>query len=69
MASMFVEQDDAMKTKVANFKIPAASMSSFDIYSMAVCIFLYKILLDPLVGRIKRSSKGEPEPTTRRMTG
>nr|GMD78287.1 protein NRT1/ PTR FAMILY 7.3 [Ipomoea batatas] len=61
MASLFVEQGDAMETKVANFIIPAASMSSFDICSVAVCIFLYRRLLDPLVGRIKRSSKGEPE--------
>nr|GMD74787.1 Proton-dependent oligopeptide transporter family [Ipomoea batatas] len=58
MASLFVEQGDAMETKVANFIIPAASMSSFDIYSVAVCIFLYRRLLDPLVGKIKRSSKG-----------
>lgn len=58
MASLFVEQGDAMETKIANFRIPAASMSSFDICSVAVCIFLYRRLLDPLVGRMKKS-KGE----------
>ncbi|KAI9178434.1 hypothetical protein LWI28_026449 [Acer negundo] len=62
MASLFVEQGAAMKTTVSNFRIPPASMSSFDILSVALFIFLYRRVLDPLVGRLKKkSSKGLTE--------
>lgn len=44
-----------MKTTVSNFKIPPASMSSFDILSVAVFIFLYRRVLDPLVSRFRKS--------------
>ncbi|KAI3453427.1 hypothetical protein Pfo_010090 [Paulownia fortunei] len=56
MASLFVEQGDAMNTKISNFRIPAASMSSFDIISVAVFIFLYRKVLDPLVRRIRKNN-------------
>ncbi|KAJ4715234.1 Protein NRT1/ PTR FAMILY 7.3 like [Melia azedarach] len=51
MASLFVEQGAAMKTNIANFHIPAASMSSFDILSVAAFIlftgeFLTHLLQD-----------------------
>ncbi|XP_016504963.1 protein NRT1/ PTR FAMILY 7.3-like [Nicotiana tabacum] len=58
MASIFVEQGDAMKTTIGKFRIPAASMSSFDIMSVAVVIFLYRRVLDPFVKKIKKH-KGE----------
>ncbi|KAM6557459.1 hypothetical protein CsatB_004478 [Cannabis sativa] len=61
MASLFVEQGAAMKTTISNFRIPPASMSSFDILSVAVFIFLNRRILDPLVGRLKSSSKGLTE--------
>lgn len=56
MASCFVEQGDAMITTQVNFRIPAASMSSFDILSVAPAIFLKHGVLDPL--RFKKS-KGD----------
>ncbi|KAI3469042.1 hypothetical protein Pfo_025705 [Paulownia fortunei] len=56
MASLFVEQGDAMNTKISNFQIPPASMSSFDILSVAVFIFLYRRVLDPLVRRIRKNN-------------
>ncbi|CAN1334017.1 Protein NRT1/ PTR FAMILY 7.2, partial [Linum perenne] len=56
MASLFVEQGAAMKTTISGFRIPPASMSSFDILSVALFIFLYRRVLDPLVGRIKKTS-------------
>ncbi|KAK2976751.1 hypothetical protein RJ640_024158 [Escallonia rubra] len=56
MASLFVEQGAAMKTTIANFHIPPASMSSFDILSVAAFIFIYRRVLDPLVARFKKSS-------------
>ncbi|KAJ6308518.1 hypothetical protein OIU76_018157 [Salix suchowensis] len=62
MASLFVEQGAAMKTTVSNFKIPPASMSSFDIVSVAFFIFLYRRVLDPLVSRVKKTgSRGLTE--------
>lgn len=55
MASLFVEQGDAMDTKVSSFHIPPASMSTFDILSVAVFIFVYRRVLDPLVARTMKS--------------
>ncbi|KAK4344851.1 hypothetical protein RND71_035027 [Anisodus tanguticus] len=56
MASLFVEQGAAMKTTLSGFHIPPASMSSFDILSVAAFIFIYRRILDPLVARLKKSS-------------
>ncbi|XWS62110.1 hypothetical protein CRYUN_Cryun07bG0183200 [Craigia yunnanensis] len=53
MASLFVEQGASMKTTISNFRIPPASMSSFDILSVALFIFLYRRVLDPLVGFVE----------------
>ena len=51
-----------MNTVVSNFHIPPASMSSFDILSVAFFIFLYRRVLDPLAGKLKKSdSKGITE--------
>lgn len=55
MASLFVEQGAAMRTTISGFHIPPASMSSFDILSVAAFIFFYRRVLDPLVASIKRS--------------
>ncbi|KAL9668969.1 hypothetical protein QQ045_006510 [Rhodiola kirilowii] len=54
MASLFVEQGAAMKATIGKFQIPPASMSSFDIMSVAVFIFLYRRVLDPLVRRVRK---------------
>lgn len=64
MASLFVEQGAAMKTTISNFKIPPASMSSFDILSVAAFIFFYRRVLDPLVRKFRKkgsSCKGLTE--------
>lgn len=62
MASLFVEQGAAMKVTVSNFRIPPASMSSFDILSVALFIFLYRRILDPLISRLqKKGSQGLTE--------
>ncbi|KAK7295373.1 hypothetical protein RJT34_18280 [Clitoria ternatea] len=55
MASLFVEQGNAMDTKISTFEIPPASMSSFDILSVAAFIFIYRRVLDPLVARTTKS--------------
>lgn len=62
MASLFVEQGAAMKTTLLGFHIPPASMSSFDILSVATFIFIYRRVLDPLVARLKgKKAKGLTE--------
>ncbi|GLT34702.1 hypothetical protein SLA2020_092030 [Shorea laevis] len=62
MASLFVEQGAAMKTTIPNFTIPPASMSSFDTLSVALFIFIYRRVIDPLVGRMrKKDIKGLTE--------
>lgn len=55
MTSLFVEQGAAMNTTVAGFHVPPASMSSFDILSVAAFIFIYRRLIDPAVGRFRKS--------------
>ncbi|XP_042504680.1 protein NRT1/ PTR FAMILY 7.3-like [Macadamia integrifolia] len=55
MASLFVEQGAAMNTSFAGFRIPPASMSSFDILSVAAFIFIYRRILDPFVGKLRKT--------------
>lgn len=58
MASTFVEQGAAMDTRISSsFKIPPASMSCFDILSVAIFIFIYRRVINPLVAR-KNNNKG-----------
>ncbi|XP_059633766.1 protein NRT1/ PTR FAMILY 7.3-like [Cornus florida] len=59
MASLFVEQGAAMKTTISTFHIPPASMSSFDILSVAAFIFIYRRILDPLVARLRKKGLTE----------
>ncbi|KAJ8434190.1 hypothetical protein Cgig2_004661 [Carnegiea gigantea] len=61
MASLFVEQGAAMKTTISDFRIPAASMSSFDVLSVAAFIFIYRRVLDPIVGRVTKKTRGITE--------
>ena len=61
MASLFVEQGAAMKTTISSFDIPLASMSSFDILSVATFIFIYRRVLDPLVALRMNNAKGLTE--------
>ncbi|OWM69238.1 protein NRT1/ PTR FAMILY 7.1 isoform X2 [Punica granatum] len=61
MASLFVEQGDVMNTKIGNFKIPAASMSTFDICSVLICTGIYRQFLVPLAGRLSGNPKGLTE--------
>lgn len=61
MASLFVEQGAAMKSTISNFQIPPASMSSFDILSVAAFIFIYRRVIAPLVSRMRKTGKGLTE--------
>ncbi|XP_038975158.1 protein NRT1/ PTR FAMILY 7.3-like [Phoenix dactylifera] len=61
MASLFVEQGAAMNTDVRGFRIPPASMSAFDILSVATVIFFNRRLLHPVICRLKKSPSGLTE--------
>lgn len=67
MASLFVEQGAAMKTSIRNFRIPASSMSSFDILSVAFFIFAYRRFLDPLFARLNKTEPNKGLTELQRM--
>lgn len=61
MASLFVEQGDVMDATVGSFRIPAASMSAFDICSVLLCTMIYRRILVPLAGKLTRNPNGLTE--------
>lgn len=61
MASLFVEQGAVMNTTVGSFRVPPASMSAFDILSVAAFIFLYRRILHPLACRLRKDPGGLTE--------
>ncbi|XP_058771961.1 protein NRT1/ PTR FAMILY 7.1 [Vicia villosa] len=61
MASLFVEQGDVMNSKIGEFRMPAASMSVFDICSVLICTGIYRQILVPLTGRMIGNPKGITE--------
>ncbi|CAI0440690.1 unnamed protein product [Linum tenue] len=61
MASLFVEQGDVMNTKIGNFRLPAASMSAFDICSVLVCTGIYRQVLVPVAMKLSGNPKGLTE--------
>ncbi|GAB4856099.1 hypothetical protein Ancab_024739 [Ancistrocladus abbreviatus] len=61
MASLFVEQGDVMDTNVGNFRLPAASMSVFDISSVLICTGIYRQILVPVAGKLSGNPKGLTE--------
>ncbi|CAL0300432.1 unnamed protein product [Lupinus luteus] len=61
MASLFVEQGDVMNSNIGKFRLPAASMSAFDICSVLVCTGIYHQVLIPLAGRLSGNQKGLTE--------
>lgn len=57
MVSLIMEQGAATKTTISNFRIPPASMSSFELL-----IFLYRQVLSPLMVQLRKmKSKGLTE--------
>ncbi|KAK9124993.1 hypothetical protein Scep_013839 [Stephania cephalantha] len=58
MASLFVEQGDAMNSNIGSFHLPAASMSAFDVMSVLIFTFVYNQLLVPVTGRFTGNPKG-----------
>ncbi|KAK4266517.1 hypothetical protein QN277_027421 [Acacia crassicarpa] len=58
MASLFVEQGDVMHAYIGDFKIPAASMTVFDIFSVVICTAFYRQIMAPIAGRLSGNPSG-----------
>ncbi|KAM6584056.1 hypothetical protein CsatB_011058 [Cannabis sativa] len=65
MLSLFVEQGAAMNRNVANFHIPPASMTVFDIVSTSIFIMLYDRLIIPLYVKVTKRKPKIPSPLQR----
>jgi peptide/histidine transporter 3/4 len=58
MSSTFIEQGAAMDNRVGPFMVPPASLSTFDIISVMVCIPIYDAVLVPLARRATGKERG-----------
>nr|GLL31703.1 protein NRT1/ PTR FAMILY 7.1 [Ipomoea trifida] len=63
MSSLFVEQGEVMDTHLGGrgFRIPAASMSAFDICSVLICTILYRFVVIPTTSALSKNPKGITE--------
>ncbi|CAK9166696.1 unnamed protein product [Ilex paraguariensis] len=61
MASLFVEQGEVMNLNIGSFRLPAASMSAFDICSVLISTGIYRQILVPLAGKFSGNPKGLTE--------
>ncbi|KAI4373697.1 hypothetical protein MLD38_011793 [Melastoma candidum] len=61
MGSLFIIQGDAMDTRLGHFHIPAASMNTFNIFSVLVSTGIYRPLLVPLIGCLITNKNGVSE--------
>ncbi|ONK56023.1 uncharacterized protein A4U43_C10F3340 [Asparagus officinalis] len=59
MSSVFVEQAAAMKTSISTFNIPPASVSIFEILSVAGCVLLYRLYLVPIFSKVVKGNSTE----------
>nr|CAB3495073.1 unnamed protein product [Digitaria exilis] len=58
MSSTFIEQGAAMDNRVGSFTVPPASLATFDIISIMVCIPIYDAVLVPLLRRATGKERG-----------
>ncbi|KAL6642570.1 hypothetical protein ACP70R_020751 [Stipagrostis hirtigluma subsp. patula] len=58
MSSTFIEQGAAMDNRVGPFTLPPASMATFDVVSVMVCIPVYDAVLVPLARRATGKDRG-----------
>ncbi|TVU31417.1 hypothetical protein EJB05_23101 [Eragrostis curvula] len=58
MSSTFIEQGAAMDTRVGPFTLPPASLATFDVISVMVCIPVYDRVLVPLARRATGKDRG-----------
>ncbi|KAK1262804.1 Nitrate transporter 1.5 [Acorus gramineus] len=59
MAAIFIEQGNAMKTRISRFHVASASMSVFEILSVSASVLLYRLYLVPFYCRIQKGNKKE----------
>ncbi|GJN14534.1 hypothetical protein PR202_gb01375 [Eleusine coracana subsp. coracana] len=58
MSSTFIEQGAAMDNRVGPFSLPPASLSTFDVISVMVCIPVYDAVLVPAARRVTGRERG-----------
>nr|CAB3495061.1 unnamed protein product [Digitaria exilis] len=58
MSSTFIEQGAVMDTGVGPFTVPPASLATFDVISVMVCIPIYDAVLVPLARRATGKDRG-----------
>ncbi|CAN6305663.1 unnamed protein product [Urochloa humidicola] len=58
MTSTFIEQGAAMDNRVGQFTVPPASLATFEIISVMVCIPVYDAVLVPLARRATGKDRG-----------
>lgn len=61
MSTMFVEQGSVMDTTIGSFKIPAASLSTFDTISVIVWVPVYDRVIVPIARRFTGKERGFSE--------
>ncbi|GAA0155637.1 transporter [Lithospermum erythrorhizon] len=61
MSTMFVEQGTVMDTSIGSFNIPAASLSTFDVISVIVCVIMYDRFLVPIARKLTGKERGFSE--------
>ncbi|OEL17210.1 Protein NRT1/ PTR FAMILY 8.5 [Dichanthelium oligosanthes] len=58
MSSTFIEQGAVMDNRVGHFTVPPASLATFDVISVMVCIPVYDAVLVPLARRATGKDRG-----------
>ncbi|KZV49379.1 Peptide transporter 2 isoform 1, partial [Dorcoceras hygrometricum] len=61
MSTMFVEQGAMMDTSIGSFKIPAASLSTFDVISVIFWVPVYDRILVPVARKLTGKERGFSE--------
>ncbi|KAK7399862.1 hypothetical protein VNO78_11056 [Psophocarpus tetragonolobus] len=61
MSTLFVEQGTMMKTNVGSFKIPPASLSSFDVISVIFWVPVYDRIIVPIARKFTGKERGFSE--------
>ncbi|KAL3020092.1 hypothetical protein AAZX31_05G125900 [Glycine max] len=61
MSTLFVEQGTMMNTNVGSFKIPPASLSSFDVISVIVWVPVYDRIIVPIARKFTGNERGFSE--------
>jgi solute carrier family 15 (peptide/histidine transporter), member 3/4 len=61
MSTMFVEQGMVLDPSLGSFKIPPASLSTFDTLSVLICVIVYDSVLVPIARKLTGKEKGFTE--------